>query len=1167
MKSNSNILSVWDSGRFLGTNKSNGYVTVEKEWFLKSAGITSFDTGGGIFDGAWPPPDRHGPWRYFQDVNGTSIITAPASGVNATQSHAFNQTGGWNANDNNWYITFNLAGDEPSFTYNWSDDISTLQAYVDAHWPAGALTVSKVDNPGVEQSIVVSYDWQLYLGTIAAAPLNVASYGGDVLPNFPYYESTTIEGEYNPVTYTSVETEVPNIKSVSIDRSIDTDAGSCTIVLYNSTAPSDYGETNGPQPGYFSYNRGNAADAQARWGHVSNDWNNVLVPMALLRTYEGYGGYYSDGSKLSYLDALESGAVVKTGTWFVDSVSVGTDGLLSLKCRDAAKLLIEQLLYPPLIPQSLSPLKYFRWKDETYTAIWDPGAGLGDRAAPAIPITFGNSSMDVLRGTHAFGFALPVGGPYNTVLGTSPAAAADSNETVYSIGHGFDSGTDPASRADWWEFDLNADINRVYVSPWGGGYTCYVSVSTVQGAFEAGVGTIPYVAGTVAAGDVTGDSQAAIGYVASSGLSFEGPTTIELPQIYSARRIRITLMDQKIRGGFPPNADTLYRSGLREVAVARSNVTAANLTPAIAAHYLDGYWIISANGQVFPFGRATDLTDNNPGILSDIVSAVGHPSGNGFWAVERGGKVHAFGAAQFYGDPHSLPGISADFVDIAVTHTGEGYWVMRSTGGVYTYGDAQYMDGTFNGNPVTGELPAATPITSTATAIAGHPTAMGYWITDALGRVGNFGAASNLGEVTPPRPSTGVPSSIIPTATGDGYWILWGNGQVFNYEDATRPTNGGFVGGSYSAGGLAGLWVGLARSNSPIAGADQGYWGLRLDGFVGYWNSSPFGRPGQTGITRTDGNYFDYSDIVKDLLGWAGFTLTEFGGYDLPSVVGIHGTIESTGVYSEEALGEDLFDKKPVIEAIRTFAEIVGYITWVDEDGGFHFQSPNWWGPGNFYEDGSRISYIPEIDEERQLFDYSMNFSDDSLRSEIIISNQLPTPENNTTITNRYIPPGQDLLRGMVRPAIWVNEVFNRPAEQQIMAELIGLHIWFSQREGNTTCVANPCIQINDQVRIWERVSAESYIHYVRGINTNHDFDSGEYIMTLTTNWLGNETDWVISTNSSNITPANNNNTLVDFTVNQNNKILISPELLAFLGSTGSEVTNPNYFAGFTGGL
>ena len=91
------------------------------------------------------------------------------------------------------------------------------------------------------------------------------------------------------------------------------------------------------------------------------------------------------------------------------------------------------------------------------------------------------------------------------------------------------------------------------------------------------------------------------------------------------------------------------------------------------------------------------------------------------------------------------------------------------------------------------------------------------------------------------------------------------------------------------------------------------------------------------------------------------------------------------------------------------------------------------------------------------------------------------------------------------------NGVFSNQDEQDMMAELISLHIWFQQRTGSVTCLANPALQINDQVRIYERTSGETYVHYVRGISTTHDLNTGAYTMVLTTNWLGDDTDWTIT--------------------------------------------------------
>jgi len=952
-------------------------------------------------------------------------------------------------------------------------------------------------------------------------------YGGTTWPTadrigpFRYYQFT--DGSLDD------QVEVHNIKSVSIDRSIDTDAASCSIQIYNSALNA----TTGFDAGYYSFNRGNSTEALARWGHVSNDWNNVLVPMALIRTYQGWGGYDSNNQPLDIDDAITGGYITITGTWIVDSVAVGTNGMLELKCRDAAKLLIEQMLYPPVVPAAAAPVKYYRWKDTSYNAIWDPGAGLQTNGTSPIPVTFANSSTDQIAGNVAFGFALT---PHVQVLGHDPGSVTDDSDT-YALGYGWASASD-GEAADWWEIYLGAsgaDINRVLMQPWGGGYTAYVSV--MEGGTWQGEQTIPYTAGAT-------DSLAGIPYVLSTGLSFETPVTVELPRTYAGQRVRVTLKNMPVGGGFT-TADTLYRSGMREIQVGLSNLPSNEWTFAIARHYVNGYWIIAANGQVFPFGQATDMTDNSGnGVSTIIVAAEGHPSAAGFWTMEQSGRVHSYGAASYLGDP-SGPTMPNDFIDMAVTPSGNGYWLMRSTGGVYTYGDAAYS----------GELPSATDIGRTATAIAAHPSDGGYWITNYLGEVTGFGTTAH-GGVTAPRPSSGTVAAIESTTTGDGYWILWGNGQVFNYGDANNqfdpPTGGpGFIGGSHTTAGFGGIWYDLIRTNTPDAPFDQGIWAIRADSHFGFAGGAHFfGSPGEVATSRTDGNYTDYVDIIRDLLGWAGFALAT-DTFEGTFISGINGVIESTGIYSEEPLAEDIFDKKPIMDAIRTIAEIVGYLTWVNESGGFHFVAPNWFAPGNFYEDGTRVSFIPEVDEDLQLFDYTALFDDDSLRSEIIITNQLPTVTNTSTVTTRYTPPGASFLRGMAKVAIWSNEVFSRPSEQQVMAELIGMHVWFAQRTGQATCVANPCIQVNDQVRIWERVSAESYIHYVRGVSTNHDFDTGEYTMTLTTHWLGSDTSWVIATDGS---------------TDQNDYIVLSPEVISFLDNTGSAAASPANFIGYSGG-
>jgi hypothetical protein len=105
---------------------------------------------------------------------------------------------------------------------------------------------------------------------------------------------------------------------------------------------------------------------------------------------------------------------------------------------------------------------------------------------------------------------------------------------------------------------------------------------------------------------------------------------------------------------------------------------------------------------------------------------------------------------------------------------------------------------------------------------------------------------------------------------------------------------------------------------------------------------------------------------------------------------------------------------------------------------------------------------------------------------------------------------GQARLRGLVKNSLWTNEAFISPDEQSLLAQLVDLFSFMAERQGQLTCAANPTLCINDQVRIWERQTSDTYIHYIRGISTTMDLQSGEYFSTVTTHWLGDGTAWFL---------------------------------------------------------
>lgn len=706
---------------------------------------------------------------------------------------------------------------------------------------------------------------------------------------------------FQRVDNSQTELEIPNIKSIQTERTLDSDAATCTITMYNvSMDPNNSGSISrlGNRGAYTWRERD--ISAVARWGaRPTSVWDNVLVPNALLRTYQGFGG-----QEKSLTDAITDENVILTGVWLIDDVTVGTNGMLTIKCRDMAKLLIEQQLYPPLVPTAKYPLQYRKWVD-----------------------------------TEVFTEAIPF---------------YDSTDPVQNSP---DPGEGPKYVTD---IALAADNSGYWILGSDGGVFAY-------------------------------------------GVPFYGS-----------------------RGS--------YSDGYPMVGIAADPLNR-------------GYWLVNSDGAVYAFGEcgyyggADGLTLSAP-----VVKIVAHPTGRGYWLVAEDGGVFAYGSATFEGSLPDTDGYKV--VDMGCTPTGEGYWLVDERGGIFSYGDA-----TFHGNFL--DMSANKTV-----AIGVAKDGRGYWVVRKNGDVSPFGslASVRLGANGPwawdntMRVLNDPIFSISVTADGGGYVLVGGDGGVFSFGTA------------------------------PFWGSLPGPFALKR---------------------RTAGNYNDYVDIIRDLLLWSGWLAYGTGQDD------VYGNLESTGAFAEDELPPDMFDKKPVIDAINAIKEVVGYHFWIDDEGAARFEWPNWFSVGNRVDTGERTRFIPEIDERVQLTDYTVQFSDKNWRSEIIISSADPDAEFADTVTTRYHLPttSPDLVRGLVRPAMWWNEHFSSRVEQERMAELVGLHIQRSLRQGQLTCVANPAIQVNDQVRIYEEVTGESYIHYVRGVSISQDLDAGTYDMRLTTNWLADSTD------------------------------------------------------------
>lgn len=264
------------------------------------------------------------------------------------------------------------------------------------------------------------------------------------------------------------------------------------------------------------------------------------------------------------------------------------------------------------------------------------------------------------------------------------------------------------------------------------------------------------------------------------------------------------------------------------------------------------------------------------------------------------------------------------------------------------------------------------------------------------------------------------------------------------------------------------------------------------------------------------GNYADYTDVVKWLCAWAGFhwpthgRISTIGGHNtvtppedqaLPKG-SVWGDLRQTKVAGIADLGIDMFDKKPLMDGIAAVRDIVGYDFWVDEVGGIVWRMPNVWRKGNYLMPSlnggvrTRTQQIVEIDERTTLLNLSVKLSSRNVRDRIFVADS--SGRFGATVKG-YVPHET----GQQRVAGWTDQRFKSKGETRRMADLIAIRQAFLYRTNQLTIAANPAIQIDDQVIIYERITAEGNLHRVTNIDSDWDAETGVWTYTLTTNWLG----------------------------------------------------------------
>jgi hypothetical protein len=333
--------------------------------------------------------------------------------------------------------------------------------------------------------------------------------------------------------------------------------------------------------------------------------------------------------------------------------------------------------------------------------------------------------------------------------------------------------------------------------------------------------------------------------------------------------------------------------------------------------------------------------------------------------------------------------------------------------------------------------------------------------------------------------------------------------------------------------------VRLTFRPSTIIGSDRDHaWRAGMREVFLYTGARSKLKVSKSSATRNEGLITDYTDAVKWLLGWGGFYWppnTTQGDYQILDDQGtrqyisftsadsalpagrIWGDFMNSGTSPVQDLTADLFDKQPLMDAIGYIRDVLGFVCWVDETGGFIWRMPNIWKPGNYMSPddlgpraSSKTTSVVEISDENVLLSYSTTIDAKNLREKIFVA--------NTDGRYAQLAAGYGTSEGIDfgRLAGYMDQNFASQAEVERMADLIATRQKFSYRTSRATIPGYPAIQIDDQVRISDRTTNETYYHYVESISSALDMTNGTWDYNLQTHWLGEQASgsWVIDTGS-----------------------------------------------------
>jgi len=367
--------------------------------------------------------------------------------------------------------------------------------------------------------------------------------------------------------------ELPNVRSVTSDRAIDTDTATSTMTLWNTVPlpPGTGPDTAGSFDllGYYTHNRGKSAYSVSDWGHAENQWQDFLVPDRLVRVYQGYGW------NLAAVPELDTNLVL-TGVWLIDDVTYSADGVIEVEMRDLSRLLTDHIMFPPVVPIAHYPL-VFEQKRTVTTQV-----AVGATAAPTTGAAVPTSTTPVPQS----GFVRPTYSKSSnytepqTQAGHHPRDAFDANLDSYWLSTGNEQPTGPAA-FEWIEGKVTAGevIKAVRFASWAGPYTAYLSLM-VAGKW-LGASKIPYDSKADRGGT---SNYADIPFLQTVRVGKDATHIFQLPQAISGvQAVRITMTGLYNSGIKGLTAKAVYRCGVRVIEHTDQALDTRSVTTSTAA--------------------------------------------------------------------------------------------------------------------------------------------------------------------------------------------------------------------------------------------------------------------------------------------------------------------------------------------------------------------------------------------------------------------------------------------------------------------------------------------------------------------------------------------------------------------------------------------------------